>query len=645
MKNIIQIMVILVATFAYPKQVPMDIAHGVAENVVVKFGNFGVQYEVATHSEQIGESSYFQVFNLNPGGFVIVSSDDRIVPVLGYSFESDFDPENIPPQLEYLINSWEEQIQLDFNSASKSSGSLLKDWEEWLEDSENSLRSVSPLIPANWDQGWSWNQYCPSDPSGPGDHVWAGCVAVSMAQVMKYWNYPDVGIGSHSYFHSSYGTLSADFGATEYNFSSMANNSPTTASKTLLYHCGVAVEMDYGPDGSGAYVGSSYPNAALALRIYFSYDSNLDFVEKMYFDDEEWNVMLRDELDASRPVVYRGASGESGHAWNIDGYQGSDYFHCNWGWSGYYNGYYYLDDLTPGWGSNFSGAQAMIIGIQPIPTDVPNIVLNPPSMDFGDVVIGSNTNTNFEIFNTGSQPLNVTDLNLVGDYSDEFSFVGEEVFTLNPGESQTVNIEYHPTIADDVFAIFQVYSNSYDNSLMTAPLYGSGIFGDDPNITISTASIDFDSVEVGQSVFETFFVMNTGFAILEITSIAVVGGGFSVDENLCSVASGDSCAISVEFTPADVGAFSGEIQISSNDPNNGMTTVGLFGEGVLQPYALGDVNNDGISNVLDVILTVNFILNVDQPDENQFSAADMNGDGVLNILDILQIVDLIINGK
>jgi len=645
MKKIIQIIVVLLAAFAFPKQVSVETARNIAENVVAKFGDSDVRYEIATNSEQIGESSYFHVFNLNPDGFVIISSDDRIVPVLGYSFESDFDWDKVPPQLKFMMESWEEQIRLDFESASKSSGFPVKDWEEWLENSENPRRSVSPLIPANWDQGWSWNQYCPSDPAGPGDHVWAGCVAVSMAQVMKYWNYPDVGVGSHSYFHSDYGTLSADFGATEYNFSSMANNSPTTASKTLLYHCGVAVEMDYGPDGSGAYVGTSYPNATLALRIYFSYDSNLEFVEKMDYDDAEWDAILRDELDASRPVVYRGASGESGHAWNIDGYQGSDYFHCNWGWSGYYNGYYYLDDLTPGWGSNFSGSQGMIIGIQPIPTDVPNIVLNPSSMDFGDVTIGNNTSAEFQIFNTGSQPLEVTDLNLVGDYADEFSFDGDEIFTLNPGESQIVNVGYHPTIADDVFAIFQIYSNSYEHDLMTAPLYGSGIFGEEPNITISTASIDFDSVAVGQSVFETLFVMNTGAAVLEISSIAVAGDGFSVDENLCSIASGDSCEILVGFTPIDVGAFSGEIQISSNDPDNEIAIIGLFGEGFQPPYSLGDVNNDGVSNVLDVILTVNFILNVEQPSDEEFLAADMNGDGVLNILDILQLVDLIINGK
>ena len=427
--------------------------------------------------ESLKETNLIYVVKFLPVGFALISADKRIIPILGYSFETDYEEGKIPYPLSELIEQWKAEIQLIIEESPPENPRTTEQWRKLQTTRhQRNNRTVLPLMATNWDQGYPWNQYCPIDEDGPGDHVWAGCVAVSMAQVMKYWNYPDIGVGSHSYYHVDYGTLSADFGETEYDFASMLNNSANPAVKTLLLHCGVAVEMDYGPDGSGAWVGLGNPNAAQALRIRFAYEQNLEFYSKFQFEETEWTEMLRTELDEGRPVIYRGVSDDFGHAWNIDGYQDSIYFHCNWGWSGSYNGYYYLDDLSPGFGSDFSSSQGMIVGIQPIPTDVSAIALNPVSLNFGEVTLGSSVSQTIEILSVGSQTLELLLLNIVGEYADQFEITDEiDDFELLPGESENIEVTFTPIEVNTVFAIFQVESNSYENSLKTAMMTATGI--------------------------------------------------------------------------------------------------------------------------------------------------------------------------
>ena len=176
---------------------------------------------------------------------------------------------------------------------------------------------------------------------------------------MKYHNYPKTGTGSHSY-SSAYGTLPANFGATTYDWGSMPNASGNNAVSKLLYHCAVALNMDFGPDGSGAYTGS----VDNVLEMYFNYDTAAKYVYKSSYTTSGWRNLIRSQIDAGQPVVYRG-SGSGGHAFNVDGYKtGNNTFHLNWGWGGSYNGYYLLENLTPG-GSNYNSSQGAVINIKP----------------------------------------------------------------------------------------------------------------------------------------------------------------------------------------------------------------------------------------------------------------------------------------
>jgi hypothetical protein len=205
-----------------------------------------------------------------------------------------------------------------------------------------------------------------------------------MAQIMKYWENPTTGTGTHSYSTSTLGgTLSADFGSTTYDWANMPNtlNSGSTPTQvnaiaTLMYDCGVAVDMDYEADGSGALVVSYQPyyngaNAEDALKDYFGYSATLHGEERSDYSTTTWINMLKTELDNGNPVLYAGYGQLGGHAFDFDGYDNSDNFHINWGWSGYGNGYYSVDDLAPtfvgtgGGMGNFNNGQMALFGIVP----------------------------------------------------------------------------------------------------------------------------------------------------------------------------------------------------------------------------------------------------------------------------------------
>ena len=320
--------------------------------------------------------------------FVVMSTDDRVQPILGYSLIGSFVTENIPNNLRWWLQSYSDQIQYVVESSLSPTQEVIRQWQELASGTVNTNRSrtaVAPLITTTWGQGTPYNLLCPQN-------TVTGCVATAMAQIMKYWNYPAHGIGWHSYtpyYHPEYGEQTANFNATTYDWNNMVDHynyyydeqgnfhwddtqtdEQKQAVATLMYHCGVAVEMEYDPSGSGA---SSYITPALFN--YFNFSST--YIDREDYDDSEWISMLQNEMNASRPVFYCG-SGSGGHAFVCDGYDsgtyGNYYFHFNWGWGGDCDGYFSVNNMTPG-GSNFNSYQYATIGIQPsannaIPTNL-----------------------------------------------------------------------------------------------------------------------------------------------------------------------------------------------------------------------------------------------------------------------------------
>lgn len=305
----------------------------------------------------------FYTFNFTSGGFILVAADDASIPILGYSFEGQMPHEILNPATKEWLEGYSRQIYLIIQNK-LSNKETVKEWETLKSGHfPRMMEDVNPLLTTTWDQGCFYNALCPVATGGQCGHVWTGCVATAMAQIMKYHNFPPQGVGSHTYSDPPYGDQTADFGATFYNWSAMPNSvtSNNTAVATLMYHAGVSVNMQYSTSGSGAYSEDVPP----ALLNYFNYHPDIIIKYlKDYPNVEDWRNLLRADLDQHLPIYYAG-SGSAGHAFVFDGYRMSDAkFHVNWGWSGSSNGWYAIGGLNPG-GENFNQANAAVLHIKP----------------------------------------------------------------------------------------------------------------------------------------------------------------------------------------------------------------------------------------------------------------------------------------
>ena len=379
---------LLIGLTAVAKPVDQAAARQVATNFWNAHRDKGVA-AVNSPMTLIGsEFNAFYIFANGTQGFVIVAADDCVQPVLAYSFSNPAS-ENINPEVRYWLSTYQQQIDWMRNNGIVNPDAA-KSWQLYGTTTQGDpmpLTAVAPMLTTSWDQSPYYNNLCPYD-NVEHERAVTGCVATAMAQVMKYWNHPSQGNGSHSYAEDDYGTLSANFGATTYQWSQMPNSltgSSSTAQvnavATLMYHCGVAIEMNYGVEASGAqmtnygYSYSQIPSTQDALHLFFGYT---DSIEALYRDDNSmtdavWKNYIKNEIDASRPVLYSGFDSTGGHCFVCDGYNTAEtQFHFNWGWSGYFNGYYSLNDLSLGGGGtgttatySFNLSQQILINVHP----------------------------------------------------------------------------------------------------------------------------------------------------------------------------------------------------------------------------------------------------------------------------------------
>lgn len=388
MKKLIPLVLgLLIAGSALTKPVTPELARMVALKYFQHLSPSGITDFSIKESLEVRyhDLATYYAFNFTRGGFVLVAADDAVIPILGYSNEGFVEKEISNTAVRAWFDGYNREI-FSIVKANPGNTSTLPLWNNILEGTfMKSGQDIGPLITSTWDQGVWYNYYCPADAHGIGGKALAGCVATAAGMIMKYHNFPQKGTGSHSYHSYKYGVQTVDFEATAYDWAGMgtiAGPDNYQAIATLLYHFGVAANMNYGPDASGA----SYEDAALALVDYFNYDQeSLRIIRMNDFTAGSWEQMLQNELDQSRPVYYSGYNTEEGHAFVCDGYRSADHmFHINWGWSGLYNGYYAVGSLNPP-GSTYNLDNAAIIGIRPgnpdlvvrISSPVNNISISP----------------------------------------------------------------------------------------------------------------------------------------------------------------------------------------------------------------------------------------------------------------------------
>ncbi|MEA1877393.1 MAG: thiol protease/hemagglutinin PrtT [Bacteroidota bacterium] len=417
----------------WAKDVPPEKAAIVAKNFIDQSFTTdslipGIPSDVYLHHTRISPSpdlsaqtqdlkSYYVFEFEGKPGFIIVSADDRAYPILGFSTQSGFDPKQTNPALRKWLDNYHTQIIQIITQKIPATAEIYQTWSA-LENgtplkSIEASSSVNPLIQTRWDQSPHINDKCPYD-SYSNKRTVTGCVATAVAQILKYWNYPEQGTGFHTYNHSDYGSLSANFGGTMYQWNQMPNyvNSANSAVATLLFHVGVSVEMDYGVRSSSASTFEYSPglhSGEFALKEYFGYNTDLYGARRSNYTDSQWSALLRTELDDGRPMLYRGSGTGGGHAFVCDGYSSSTFFHFNWGWGGYQDGYFHINALNPGevgtggGDGGFNDGHRAGIGIKP-PTGVTsydlrlydNLTADPNPLTYGNAFT-----VHFDIANYG----------------------------------------------------------------------------------------------------------------------------------------------------------------------------------------------------------------------------------------------------
>ena len=328
-----------------------------------------------------GAADYF-VFNIGTDqGFVIVSGDDRVRPVLGYSDTGKFDPDNLPENLRGMLASYQDQITWAESQNVEATPEIAAEWSRGLSGTALRNGGVVRLETALWGQGSPYNWDCPylydMDSYGQpieGDAL-TGCVATAMGIIMKYHKYPTRAVNppaTNSYYEDGYAVTKPIDYSMGYDWTNMLDDygdgyteSQGNEVAHLLFHCGVNVEMNYGLEFSGA----NTPKVAKALAEVFGYSPSVRYLPQEAYRWTEWKAMIREELDGGYPLIYDGQSYYGGHAFICDGYDSNGLFHINWGWGGMSNGYFQLsvlDDDNDGIG--YSMGQGAILDIRPNPS-------------------------------------------------------------------------------------------------------------------------------------------------------------------------------------------------------------------------------------------------------------------------------------
>lgn len=302
----------------------------------------------APGTSEVAPDAEYYVFNASQNqGYVIVSGDDSLTELVGYSDSGTIDMDNLPDNLSSWLEAYAEYVKAVRRSeAEPFKNNLLA-----------SYPTIRPLLgEIQWNQSMPYNDMCPYD-SEAGERCPSGCVATALAQIMKYWEWPVNGVGSYSYT-SNYGVLSADFTKTyqwdkmrdiynayydaDWNIIKEWTQEEGDAVAQLMADLGVALEMGYAPGGSG----SNDIMVERAMRNHFRYE--VENHPRLSMASSEFVDLLVTELRQSRPVYFSGGSASgSGHAFVVDGCNSDGYFHVNWGWGGMSNGYFNVNYMSP----------------------------------------------------------------------------------------------------------------------------------------------------------------------------------------------------------------------------------------------------------------------------------------------------------
>lgn len=371
MRHFLLIISLFISTVMMAGPVDQETARQKAKNFVANKMGSKAQRSMKVTESGIKKTSnraadaqgYLHVFNIDGGGYVIVSGDDRTEEILGYSTTGTFDAEKMPENMRAFLQEYVDGIQYlkDHNVQKTTTGTPQKVRKGDVR--RVAKTSIDPLINARWNQGDPYNQFCPAY---SGDLAATGCVATALAQIMNHHKWPKfttTEIPAYTSYTRSfkrdaipagtaidwdnindkYGWVKENGTWNKYTYTDAQGQ----AVANLMKLCGQAVEMDYYCDDNGS-SGASTPDCITALVKYFDYEeSTCKWLSRVNYSYSDWQDIIYAELAANRPVLYSGQSAGGGHAFVCDGYDSADFFHINWGWGGSSDGFFRLCILNP----------------------------------------------------------------------------------------------------------------------------------------------------------------------------------------------------------------------------------------------------------------------------------------------------------
>ena len=569
-------------------------------------------------------------------GFVVVAGDDRARRILAYSDTPVADVEDLPAPARFWLDLYKRQIEvLQSQPGADVSARCLR--SSWYHSNE----SITPLLHSVWSQTNPFNKRCPLI---DGKVSYAGCSAVALAQVMRYWEYPEVSDTLPPYVSRTHQISVPALDSTAFDWSNMLDNYPvlggyTTqqqeAVSTLLRYVGQAEHMDYKPQGSDA----DEHDILDAIR-FFGYDKSACYVEKSTIDGEEiypdniWSAMLWNELKQGRPVVYCAWALEpdstlTGHAFNVDGYDAdTDTYHVNFGWRGTGDGYYALNAFLLS-GYQFDIGQLMFLNVMP-PRPQPVLWVSKQEVRF-DCHVGD----------TVTQRIIVAGSDLIGEVTvalnDTSGLYSLDVVPDVAGNT-VITVTFAPQESGNSGASLTVSSQGAQD--VTVVIAGNASLPVVAPVMLPADSAAIDTTSFCAQWTDASPSQYVEQYVLEVASspefdpadscyrviTAITDSAWVVD----SLMAGGTYFYRVQavYTDGTVSAWSNveEVTLLQPEPPHG--------------YELGDVNHDGCVDISDVAYLIDCLL---RPDLDACPiCADVRPDGVIDISDLAALIDLIL---
>ena len=645
----------------------------------------GEKFEVLKYASSSGSKSAqepFYIFNKQDGnGFVLVSADDRTTAILGYSTASSIDPDNLPDNVRYWLNSYTQQIK-----AIDEGVPAVKQTK-----TRATMNEIEPLIETQWNQGSPYNLMCPD---GEGNDYGtenynnknrsvSGCVATAVVQIMYYYKQPTgTTTAIPSYTYTQYKTKNKvtlqALEPTTFEWDLMRATTKDYVYKTeayavakLMRYAGQANRMNYNTaddGGSGANIRNNM------MQQCFGYSKRMHTQERNYYSTSQWEAMVYDELALKRPLPYSGYADEGGHQFIIDGYR-DGLFHFNWGWGGFCDGYFVLSiadsDATDGIGGNgefcFKYNQEAVFCFMPAGDNEPDI----PQMrsivatdyqaqdysrdaetdPFTGITLSATYKVAYDYAATESYEAEVGWALYQGDQFKEC--LGSNTLTVSYAAHNTKNltneltdVTLSPTLPNGKYQLRQVFRqagtdddwtlmDNYGTQFLVAEISGNTLTVRATNKSavwhVNGIGIS-DHPVTGQNTVVTVNITNDGEIHDQSLSLWIgkEDTWTKVATMLGFVDAGETGDVVLYFVPTEAGTFTLKVTSGKSETAIGTASITVF--------QAGDANGDNQITTQDAVDALSFILN-EAPENFDAKAADMNGDGEVTVTDILMMMD------